>query len=77
MFDQPKKIKKNHFRDVPAPGKYCDVEGCGRLTVVYAKEHNVSRCAACYQRDLDEAGKSASMKIVNLLKRHDQLTITS
>jgi len=77
MFDRPKKIDRNHLRDVPIPGKYCDVEGCGRLTAVYTKEYDVSRCAACYQRDLDEAGKSASMKMVSLLKRHDQLTVAS
>jgi hypothetical protein len=28
--------------------------------VVYMKEHDISRCAVCYQRDIDRAGKSAN-----------------
>lgn len=60
MFETPKKIKRNHLRDVPTPAKYCDTEDCNRPTVVYIKEHNISLCATCYQRDLDQAGKSAN-----------------
>lgn len=62
MFESPKKVERNHLRDTPVPGKYCDVEGCGRHTVVYIKEHDVCRCATCYQYDLDCAKKSANQK---------------
>lgn len=60
MFETIKKIERNHLRDVPTPAKYCGVEDCNRPTVIYVKEHNISRCAICYQRDLDRAGKSAN-----------------
>lgn len=60
MFETLKKIERNHLRDVPTPAKFCDIEGCNRSTIIYVKEHNISRCATCYQHDLDRAGKSAN-----------------
>jgi hypothetical protein len=60
MFETPKIIKRNHLKDAPALARYCGIEGCNRLATVYVKEHDISRCAACYQRDLDRAGKSAN-----------------
>ena len=60
MYEKPKKTKRKHLRNTPAPSECCDVDGCNRKTVVYFKEHDVSRCASCCQRDLDDAGKSAN-----------------
>jgi len=60
MFETPKEIKRNHLRDEPTPGKYCDADGCARFTVIYIQAYDVNRCATCYQRDLDNAGGSAN-----------------
>ena len=69
MFETPKKIDRNHLRDTPLPGKYCDVERCGNRTVVYIKEYDVCRCAACFQRDVDHARKSSNNKIVEVINQ--------
>lgn len=68
MFESPKKVPRNHLRDVPKPGKYCDVEGCGRRTVVYIKEHDICRCEVCFQNDIDNAGASSNQKVVERIK---------
>jgi len=69
MYEKQKPVEKNHLRDVPTPGKYCGVDGCGRRCVVFIKQHNVSRCATCYLRDLDNAGESASLVVKNMMDK--------
>lgn len=67
MYEKQKPVERNHLRDTPVPAKCCGVIGCGRLTVVFIKEYNVSRCAECYQRDMDNAGLSANKIATELM----------
>jgi len=60
MYEKARRANRNQYTGERKATQKCNVLGCNRAAIIFIKEHNILRCATCYQRDIDKAGLSAN-----------------